>query len=273
MKVVALVNGSVTSEVAALYALRYARAQAFTPCLAHVLNPADRRAEVEKSMGVIEEAATEGGIKIERFFLEGHPARAIAAFLAATKTDTLFCGTRMRGHFFEDSLSEKLTRLSLPTDLAVVRVVHVGDVAAADHILLPIRTDRLSVEKFVFLASLARAYEAAAEIYSLTVVDKRRLADLESTRTRDLFAKINTRLAHYVKLSRHLALPLRIRHAIALNEVDQLLHHLARHDFQLMVIGGQRLSRFPRLLGEQPIERLFRHTPVNTIALYPRDQR
>lgn len=271
MKVVALINGSVTAEVAALYALRYGRAHAFSLSLVHVLNPVDHRAEVEKSMAVIEEAATKNELQYERVFLEGRPAQAIAAFLAGIKADTVFCGTRMRGHFFEDSLSEQLTRLALPADLAVVRVVHVGGVAAADHILMPIRADRLSVKKFVFLTSLARAYGASAEIYSITTLSKRRLVDLESSRTRELFAKINTGLAHYIKLSQILALPLRIRYAIALNEVDQLLHHMARHDFQLMVLGGERLSRFPGLFGEKPIERLFRHTPVNTIALYPRE--
>jgi nucleotide-binding universal stress UspA family protein len=273
MKVVALVNGLITAEVAALYALRYARTHVFPLSLLHVRNPADSRSEVEKSMAVIEEEAEEVGVKTERVLLDGHPARSIAAFLAGIKADTLFCGTRMRGRLFEDSLSEKLTRLTLPVDIVVVRVVHVGGVAATDHILLPIREDRLSVEKFVFLASLTLAYEAAAEIYSITVVSRRRLADLEITSTRELFTRINTRLAHYLKLGQHLSLPLRIKHAIATNEVDQLLHHLAHHDFQLMVIGGQRLSRFPRLFGEKPIERLFRHTPVNTIALYPREQR
>ncbi|OGQ95641.1 MAG: hypothetical protein A2521_17235 [Deltaproteobacteria bacterium RIFOXYD12_FULL_57_12] len=272
MKVIAAVNGLVTAEVAALYALHYARVFGFTLSLLHVINPDDNRDEVEKSMTAIEEAAMPFGTATERIFLDGDPVRAIKGFLAETRADVLFCSTRMRRRFFENSLSERLTRLSLPVDLAVVRVVHPNAAHLAQNSVLPIREDRLSEKKFTLFAALTKAYAASAEIYSVSVTGKRKLAELDLPATRELLRRINGRLVHYVRLARLMDVPLRLKHAFATNEVDQILHHLSHHEFQLAIIGGQRLSAMSRLFGERPIERLFRYTPVNTIAFYARDK-
>jgi nucleotide-binding universal stress UspA family protein len=272
MKVLAAMNGLVSSDVAALYALRYAALFDYTLCLLHVLNPADNREEVEMSMATAEEAAVHFAVKTERVFLTGEPAAAIRRYLAENKTDTLFCSTRMHRRFFQNSLSEKLSRLSLPANLAVVRVAHVNAVFVTENILLPIREERLSAQKFAFFSSLAKAFGAATEIYSIHPTGRRRLAAMDTHTARMLFQKINTRLSHYVNTMKLLDIPLTIKHALTGREVDQILHHVARHDFQLMIIGGRRLSPLSGVFRENPMERLFRHTPVNTIAFYARDK-
>ena len=272
MKVIAAVNGLVTSEVAALYALRYAALFSYTLVLLHVENPADSRKEVETSMATIEEAAEQYQVKTKRLFLQGEPAPAIQAYLLATNADILFCSTRVRERFFEDSLSEKLTHLHLSADLAVVRVAHVDAAFLTHNILLPIREDRLSVKKFIFLSAIAKAFGAATEIYNISLVGNRRLAGLDIGRTKALFQKTNIRLSHYAKGCTLMGEPLLIKHALARNEVDQILHHLAHHTFQLMIIGGRRLSIFSWFFNKNPLARLFRYTPVNTIAFYARDE-
>lgn len=273
MKVIAAINGLVSSDVAALYALRYAALFDYTLCLLHVLNPSDRREEVELSMSTAEEAAAHYRVKTERVFLTGEPVAAIRQYLAATRADTLFCSTRMHRRFFQDSLSEKLSRLSLPANLAVVRIAHVNAVFVTENILLPIREDRLSARKFAFFSSLAKAFAAETEIYSIHPTSRRRLAAMDTHTARMLFQKINTRLSHYANTMKLLDIPLTIKHALTGREIDQILHHLARHEFQLMLIGGRRLSLFSWLFRENPMERLFWHTPVNTIAFYARDKK
>jgi nucleotide-binding universal stress UspA family protein len=270
MKVVAAVNGLITSEVAALYALRYAALHEYTLALLHVENRRDDRSEVEESMAAIEEAAAGYGVKTERIFLTGQPPRAIGAYLARTPTDTLFCSTRMRTSYFEDSLSEKLSRLDLPANLAVVRVTRIEAWALTKEVVLPIREERLSVEKFIFFTSLVKALGATAEIYSISPVNRRRQARFDIGATRELFQRINERLNHYVQALRLLQVDFRIKHALATDEIDQILHHLSHHDCQLLVVGGRGLARFPRLFGDNRLERLFRRTPVNTIAFYVR---
>lgn len=270
MKVIAAVNGLITAEVAALYALRYAAQHGFTLLLLHVVNPADSLDEVERSMAVIEEAAAIEQVTTERVLLAGSPAWAIRRYLSENRADTLFCSTRRRRGFFENSLSEQLARLALPVDLAVVQVVRLDTAHAVRHMVLPIEEDRLSVKKFAFFAGLAQAYGAAAEIYSISRVDSKKLAELDMPLTKALLRKINDRLAHYAKLARFMNLSLHIKHAVARNEIDQVLHHLSHHPFQLMVIGGRRRSILSRLFKGKPLERLFHETPINTIAFYGR---
>lgn len=271
MRVIAAVNGLVSSDIAALYALRYVAFLGYTLCLLHVENPADRKKDVEASMAAIEETATRYRVKTEQLFLQGEPAPAIQAYLFEANADILFCSTRMRDHFFEDSLSEKLSRLRLPSDLAIVRVALMDAPFITENILLPIREDRLSVKKFIFVSAMAKALGAATEIYSISQAGNRRLARLELGGIKNLFQNINHRLSHYTKGFRLMDLPLRIKHALVENEVDQILHHLAHHKFQLMIIGGRRMSAFQQLFKKNPLIRIFRHAPVNTIAFYARN--
>jgi len=273
MKVVAAVTGLITSEIAALYALRYAHLHDYPLVLLHVKNAPDPAPEVAGSMAAVEEAAAGLGVKTERLFLTGQPLTAIRDYLADGHTETLFCATRMRSRFFENSLSDRLSRRPLPANLAVVRIARVEAWAITREVVLPIRAERLSVEKFIFFSSLTKALAASAEIYSISPVSRRQQAALALTGTRELFQRINRHLHHYVQALKLMAIPARIKHALALDEVDQILHHLSHHDCQLLVIGGRRFSRFPHLLGENRLERLFRHTPVNTIAFYARAKR
>lgn len=270
MKVMAAVNGLITSEVAALYALRYATVHGYVLVLLHVNNAVDSLDDVARSMAVIEEVAELDDIATERVFLEGDPVRAIRKFLDGNRIDTMFCSTSRRPGVFKKSLHEQLIRLPLSADLAVVRVVRLETPYSVKNMVLAVQEDRLSVKKFTLFASFAKAYEASAEIYSVTVVDSGKLAELDIPLTRSMLRKINDRLSHYIKLARFMGLPLRIKHAVARNEVDQVLHHLSHHDFQLLLVGGRRLSLLFRLFRRKPIERLFHETPINTIVFYGR---
>ena len=168
------------------------------------------------------------------------------------------------------AFSEKLRSMSLPVDLAEVRVVHVHSTLSTERIVLPIKEDRISVEKFTFFASMAKAYKASGEIYSVTVTSKKKRARLDLGDTKRNLQKIDDRLSHYRYLAKLMNIPLRLKHSITLNEIDQVLHHLSHTDFQLMIVGGERLSAYSSFAKLKPIERLQRFTPVNTIAFYLR---
>ena len=271
MKVVAAVNGLITSEIAAFYALRFAAQHGFPLTLLHVENSLDSLEDVERSMAVIEEAASDDDVTTERILLAGNPIKTIRKYLSANRVDTLFCSTSRHRTFFQNSLRQQLTYLPLPVDLAVVQVVRLDAAHAVRNVVLPIEEDRLSVKKFSFFASFAKTYGAATEIYSVTLVDSEILAKMDIHLTRSLLSKINDHLSHYVKLARCMGIPLRIKHSVARNKIDQVLHHLSHHDFQLMIIGGSRQSGLSTLLRGNPIERLLHETPINTITFYGRD--
>jgi len=271
MNVIAAINGQVTSEVAALYGLHFARLHGWPLLLLHVVNPDDSLEAVEKSMASIEETAAVYEMTTERVMLEGSPVEAVKRYLIENKAEILFCSTRYRQRkkFFNLSFSEKLRSISLPVDLAEVRVVHINSTLSTEKVVLPIKEDRMSVEKFTFFASMAKAYKAGGEIYSVTVTNRKKRARLDLGDTKRMLQKIDDRLSHYEQLAGLMDIPLRLKHAIALNEIDQVLHHLSHNDFHLMIVGGERLSNYPYPLARaKPLERLQRSTPVNTIAFY-----
>jgi nucleotide-binding universal stress UspA family protein len=272
MNVIAAVNGQVTAEVSALYGLHFARIHGLPLVLLHVLNPDDSIEAVEKSMANIEEVAAEYDMATERVMLEGSPAETVKRYLFENKSQIIFCSTRysQRKKFFNLAFNEKLIGMVLPVDLAVVRVVHVHATLSTERIVLPIKEDRMSVAKFTFFAAMAKAYKASGEIYSVTVSGKKRRARLDLGETKRSLQKIDDRLSHYIYLAKLMNIPLRLKHSIARNEIDQVLHHLSHNDFQLMIVGGERLSAYSFFARPKPIERLQRYTPVNTIAFYLR---
>jgi nucleotide-binding universal stress UspA family protein len=272
MDVIAAVNGQVTSEVAALYGLHFARIHGLPLVLLHVKNPADTIDLVESSMANIEKSAAAYDLSCSRVMLEGHPIDAVKQYLLKNRSEIIFCSTRYRKgkRLLHQSFSEKLRARPLPVDLAEVRVVHVNSTLSTERIVLPIREDRLSAEKFTFFASMAKAYQASGEIYSVTVTNRKKRASLELGDIKRRLQKIDDRLSHYEKLAELLDIPLRLKHAIAANEINQVLHHLSHNDFNLMIVGGERLSAYSALTRSKPIERLQRATPVNTIAFYLR---
>lgn len=271
MTVAAAINGQISSEGAALYALRYASVLGRAVELLHVKNAQDAKEEVESSMASIEEVAIELGVAVRWLFLEGDPARAVRDHLQERQPDILFCGTRVGNKEKKSSFGERLLAMRPDCDLAVIRTLHVGAALAVDRALMPIRKDRMSPEKFTFFATLLKGYGASGEIYSVTPLRARKRSDLEVGQVREQLERIDRRLSHYTRLAGLAGLSLHLKHAYAGDEAAQILHHLHHHGYQLLVLGGRR-PLFP-FVWPSRIERLLEVTPVNTIFFYARGRR
>lgn len=268
MKVIAAINGRITSEASALYALEYARVNGFTLVLFHIKNSNDPFDSVERSIETIEEAAAECGVEVERDIHEVGSVKTLIRLIHAAHVDIVFCSTRARRRLWSQSFSEKLVDASPGVDIAVVHVVHVGSAQTADSIVMPINSARLSVQKFAFFTSMLKAYEAEGTILSINVVNTNALAKMTLHSTKTFFKEINYLLAHYLKLSALMGLPVRIKHILSESERNSLLNYLGSCEDELMVIGGTRLSFFSRMLGEKPIDKILRESSVNAIAYY-----
>ncbi len=272
MHVVAAVDGQVTAEISALYALHFARVLKLSLVLLHVRNQKDNPDVVEAGMETLRETASEYGVVLDTVMLDGPPLAAVKNYLRENKVEIIFCGTgyysrrRFRNPLFPDLLLAQ----KLPVDLAMVRVVHPHSTIHTKRVVLPIKGDRMSVEKFTFFASMAKAYKAGGEIYSVTVISKRKRAGLDFGETRKILQRIDNRLSHYRQLAAHMGIQLKCKHGVAENEIDRILQHLAHRDFHLMIIGGERLTTSFSLQQPRPIERLHCFTPVNTISFYHR---
>lgn len=271
MKVVAAINGSLVAEGSAFLALQYAKQQSLDLLLLHVKNEKDSLESVDSSFKEITHAAIKEGVACETMLLEGKPYEVIPHYLQSLHIDTFFCSTRIRQSYFTNSFSERLLKMHLDTDVAVVRIVHMNNFKELDGIMLPIKDAKLSVRKFTFVSTLATAYESDVEIFSLSMTTKNRLAKFDMSLLRERFARINFDLRHYKNLSQLMPFKLKIKHEFSSNETQSMLHHIAVSDCQLVIVGAKRFSFFSFLRSEKPIETLLKQSSKNMIAYYPKE--
>jgi len=271
MKVVATINGSITSESMAFYALRYAQSSNFSLFLLHVKNEKDSISEVEASIERITTVALSENIKIQHVILEKSSKQEIKKFLSSINIDTIFCSTRKRKKYIANSFSEVLIEMNLNVDVAVVRIVNISSIRDFGSMTLFIKEDKLSVKKFAFFSTLASAYRADAEIYSVTSMSKYRLSRVDTHEARQRLESINYNLRHYLKLVNFMPFNIHIKHSFTSSEAKSILTHIAKSDVQLAVVGAKRLSIKSFFSKEIPIEKLMREASVNTIAYYPKE--
>lgn len=271
MKVIAAINGTITAQSMAFYAIKYAQAQNFTLLLLHIENTKDDLTDVERSMDILTALALCANVETERVILQGSIRSAMKHFLSDGFVDIIFCSTRKYKNFISNSFSELLTKMELPVDIAIVRIVKIGDVMDADTMSLSIKKDRLSVKKFTFFSTLLSAYKANGEIHSVTKMSKEELSKVDMHGTRERLSLINYNLRHYIKLSHIMDFSLTIKHDFTHDEVKSIFTHIVKSNSQLVVIGARRLSVKSLFANEMPIEKLMREASVNTIAYYTKE--
>lgn len=271
MKVIAAINGTITAESVAFYALMYAQAQKFTLVLLHIKNEKDNLDDVQASIERISTVALSKDVQIESVILQKFSKTIIKNFILSEYIDTIFCSTRKHTKFITDSFSELLINMNFNIDIAVIRIVNISNIMEVDNMFLSIKEDKLSVKKFAFFATLASAYEAKAEIYSVTDMSIYKLARLKMHEIKERLFTINYNLRHYIKLANFMPFTLYIKHDFTSNETQSILMEIAKSDVQLLVIGAKRLSVSSFFFKEMPIEKLMRDTSVNTIAYYTKE--
>jgi nucleotide-binding universal stress UspA family protein len=272
MKVILALNGSITSEASAIFAIRYCRLYDYELELVHIKNEKDSLAEVEKSMESVETIAGGAGVACERLFMHGSGVGPLISYVRENRVDTIFCTTRAERGFFAASFSDYLTRRPLPCDVAVVRIADMGALNRVERIGMSIKNAKLSVEKFAFFSSMVRAFEAEGEIYSISVLSTGQRAEMGFVGTRERLESLDAQLSHYRQLAELEGVKLRLKHAFAESETEQILHHSARTGYDLLIVGGRRLSSRSFFTTVTPLERLMRHCCVNMIAYYNGDR-
>lgn len=271
MKVIAALNGTITSESMALYALRYAKGQDLPLLLFHSQNEKDDLDDVRASMDRISTLALSQEVQTETVILESASHNTVKTFLSGIDADVIFCCTRKHKSPIVGSFSEALTKMDLNADIAIVRIVNISAIVDIEKIILSIKEDRLSVKKFAFFASMASVYQAEGEIYTVSVMSRMALAAVDIHKARLRIGEINYNLRHYMKLSHFMPFTLHIEHGFTENETQSVLTHIAKSTAQLVIIGARRLSFTSVFNREMPIEKLMREASVNTIAYYPKE--
>lgn len=271
MKVIAAINGTITAESMAFYALKYAKVQNLTLVLLHIENLKDDLKDVQSSMDRVTTIAMSSDVVSERVILNGSVKKAIKEYLSDIFVDIIFCSTRKHKNYITDSFSLLLTKIDIEVDIAVVRIVNMDYIMDVKNLLLSINSDSLSVKKFTFFATLASAYKADSEIYSVSSMSKLQLSRVDIHSARERLGVINYNLRHYLKLAKFMPFSLYIKHDFTNSEAQSILSHMVKSNTHLVVIGAKRLSVKSFFQREMPIEKLMDESSVNIIAYYPKE--
>lgn len=263
MVVISLINGSIISETTAIYALKYAKKLEYKYIVAHIQGN-DSLEDVETSVQNITKLSKNNEIDSE--FITFETLDDFSEFVAIKDVDMLFCSTRHKHTLFDKSFVKSLLKKNLRADLAVLKVVKLGVAQSVDKIILPIRDAKLSVRKFALFSSFSLIYDAKSEIYSVDRVTKRDLAKIDLIAQKKRLKEIVFNLRHYLKLSKLMNFKFSIKHDYALKESDVVLSHIAKHKYDLAIVGGHHDKSF---FGQHPIDILFEKPIINTLYFIP----
>jgi len=263
MVVISLINGSIISETVAIYALKYAKKLEYKYILAHIQGR-DSLEDVLKSVQNITKLSKSNGVESE--FIRFETLDDFTEFVAIKDVDMLFCSTRHKHTLFDQSFVKSLLKKNLKADLAVLKVVKIGVAQSVDKVILPIRDSKLSVRKFALFSSFSLIYDAKSEIYSVDKITNRSLAKIDLIVQKKRLKEIIFNLRHYLKLSKLMDFKFSIKHDYALQEGDAVLSHIAKHEYDLAIVGGHHDKSF---FGEHPIDILFDKPIINTLYFIP----
>lgn len=263
MKVVTLVNGSLSSHTTALFALYYAKQ--LGAALSFVYLKEQNSVEyVQEHIQDIKDLAD--SFETENEFSSFDSLEGLKEFLCKKENTILFCSTKKNSSIYDQSFIRKIEALEIPLDMAVVKVVKVGRSHTIEKIVMPIRDSKLSVHKFTFFSSISLAYGAKAEIYSVDKISRFTLAHNNMPSLKQKFQDLIFNLRHYFHLARTMGFKFSVKHDYALSEGERVQEHIATHGYDLIIVGGHHYRNFFR---SHPIDVLFEKPLVNTIYIIP----
>ena len=263
MRVVSLINGSLSSETSSIYALRYAKKLGCKFSLVYVQEE-DYSKDLDKSFQNIKRSADFLEVDIELLVHEN--LRELKNFIKSKDVDMLFCSSRRDHSIFDRSFAQSVVKMDMEVDLAIVKVVKLFRANSVDSVILPIRNSKLSVKKFTLFYTLALAYDAKAEIYSIDKLSRRALAKVDSARIKSRLREVVFNLRHYFRIAALMKFKFNLKHEYALAEGEKIQTHIAQNGYDLAIVGAHHDTSF---FGSHPIDVLFENPMINTIYFLP----
>jgi hypothetical protein len=260
MRVISLINGSLISETSSIYALHYAKFLGFNFTLVYI-NGKDSIKEVNKSVEDLTHIADT--LEVESEFLTFDDLDELKEFIETKDVDMLFCSTRHKHSILDKSFVQTIIKKDIKVDLSVVKVVKLGRADSVDNIILPIRDSKLSVKKFTLFSAFSLAYSSKAEIYS---VDKVSPIEFHKGSMKEKLQEVIFNLRHYFRLAKMMDFKFSIKHDCALGEGERVETHIAKHGYDLAIVGAHHDKSF---FGQHPIDVLFENPMLNTIYFIP----
>ncbi|WP_281950770.1 hypothetical protein [Nitrosophilus kaiyonis] len=264
MKVATFINGSIISENSSFYAIKYAKKLNLKVYAIYIKEKISTD-EVKKSYENIKLYADNLSVKIDFIILED--IYQLKSFIEKENIVQIFTSTKHKHTIFESSFAKSLLKKDLKSDIAIVKIVKIGDIKNIDKIILPIREDKLSVKKFTFFMTFALTHSAKAQIYSIDKVTRNFLAFLDENQKSKKVKNIIFNLGHYFNLAKLMKYELSIKHDFTMmEEIEKVNAHIAKYGFDLAIVGGHHKESF---FNRHPIDILFTLPIINTIYFIP----
>ncbi len=259
MRVVSLINGSLSSESSSIYALRYAKKLDCKFSLLYIREKIHSK-ELDKSFENIKRSADYLEVEIELLILED--LKELKSWVKSKDVDMMFCSSRRNHSIFDRSFAQSIVKMDMKVDLAVVKVVKLFRANSVDSVILPIRGSKLSIKKFTLFYAFAFAYESKAEIYSIDKISKRELAKVDALQIKERLKEVIFNLRHYFRIATLMGFKFNLKHDYTLAEGEKIKTHIAQNGYDLMIVGAHYDGSF---FGSHPIDAFFENPIMNTI--------
>jgi len=263
MKVISLVNGSLTSHTTAVYALYYAKQLGVNLSFIYIKDKEDIQ-DVENSIQDIQDLASSFGI--ENHFLTFDNLEQLKNYIETKDIDMIFCSTRQNRSIYDKSFIAQIIAKNIQVDICVAKIVKVGRAYNIDKIIMPIRDSKLSVKKFTVFSTFSLSYNSKSEIYSIDKISKIDFSKKTVEVIKQRFQEVIFNLRHYLRLGKMMNFKFAIKHDYAFVEGERIQEHIASHSYDLIIMGGHHNKS---LFTKHPIDLLFDKPLVNTIYIIP----
>jgi hypothetical protein len=263
MRVISLINGSLISETMTVYALHYAKQLNASVDLVYIKGR-DSLKDIMLNVENLRLIAQSLEVEIEYSTFDS--LLQLKEFVEDKDVDMLFCSTRQKHTIFDRSFVKSLIAQNIKVDLAVLKVVKLGNASTIENIIMPIRDTKLSVKKFTLFSTFSLAYNAKSEIYSLDEISSKDMYKVTPKIIKSRLKDILFGLRHYLKLLRALGVTFAIKHDFALTEGERVKSHIAKHHYDLAIVGAHHEKA---LFSHHPIDILFENPMINTIYFLP----
>ncbi|MDG4812527.1 universal stress protein [Hydrogenovibrio sp. 3SP14C1] len=162
MRVVSLMNGSLLSEAASIYAIFYAKSIELPLTFLFVDNGLESIEKFQSSLATLEEVAEANQVVFETVILKGDVIDQLMHFAQLYSIDTVFCATRKQSN--THSFSEKIIRSGIETAIAVVKVKNVSQVRSYHRVLL-VAGENINPHCYLLWIGLISANQALGKLY------------------------------------------------------------------------------------------------------------
>ncbi|MBD3612870.1 MAG: universal stress protein [Hydrogenovibrio crunogenus] len=250
MRVVSLVNGSLLSEAASVYAINYAKAIECPLTFLFVDNGLESIDKFQSSLATLEEISEASGVPFEVVILKGDVIDQLQHFAQLYSIDTVFCATRKQSN--THSFSEKIVRSGIETAIAVVKVKNVSQVRSFHRVLLA-AGETINSHCYLLWIGLISSNQALGKLY---------LQNSRNVKKASSKSGLKYEAAPFVQLAGMLKQQVEVVQVLQPVNPASMNNYLVENDLDLVIYNA---ASYPKKILNQITDQ----SSINSILFYP----